>query len=79
MPDYSLFPATKGNQFSFNDFRTALDVGNNQPISFADLYPGGVYIPDNNNFFTQTIIFLKVSRRYSSTATIMFLDIISRF
>ena len=52
MPDYSLFPTTKGNQFSFNDFRTALDVGNNQPISFADLYPGGVYIPDNNNFFT---------------------------
>ena len=52
MPDYSLFPATKGNQFSFDDFRTALDVGNNQPISFADLYPGGVYIPDNNNFFT---------------------------
>lgn len=52
MPDYSLFPATKGNQFSFNDFRTALDVGNNQPISFADLYPGGVYIPDDNNFFT---------------------------
>ena len=52
MPDYSLFPATKGNQFSFDDFRTILDVGNNQPISFADLYPGGVYIPDNNNFFT---------------------------
>ena len=52
MPDYSLFPATKGNQFSFDDFRTALDVGNDQPISFADLYPGGVYIPDNNNFFT---------------------------
>ena len=52
MPDYSLFPATKGNQFSFDDFRTALDVGNSQPISFADLYPGGVYIPDNNNFFT---------------------------
>ena len=52
MPDYSLFPTTKGNQFSFNDFRTALDVGNNQPISFADLYPGGVYIPDDNNFFT---------------------------
>ena len=52
MPDYSLFPTTKGNQFSFDDFRTALDVGNNQPISFADLYPGGVYIPDNNNFFT---------------------------
>lgn len=52
MPDYSLFPATKGNQFSFDDFRTALDVGNNQPISFADLYPGGVYIPDDNNFFT---------------------------
>ena len=52
MPDYSLFPATKGNQFSFDDLRTALDVGNNQPISFADLYPGGVYIPDNNNFFT---------------------------
>ena len=52
MPDYSLFPTTKGNQFSFDDFRTALDVGNSQPISFADLYPGGVYIPDNNNFFT---------------------------
>ena len=52
MPDYNLFPATKGNQFSFDDFRTILDVGNNQPISFADLYPGGVYIPDNNNFFT---------------------------
>ena len=52
MPDYSLFPATKGNQFSFDDFRTILNVGNNQPISFADLYPGGVYIPDNNNFFT---------------------------
>ena len=52
MPDYSLFPTTKGNQFSFDDFRTILDVGNNQPISFADLYPGGVYIPDNNNFFT---------------------------
>ena len=52
MPDYSLFPTTKGNQFSFDDFRTALDVGNDQPISFADLYPGGVYIPDDNNFFT---------------------------
>jgi hypothetical protein len=52
MPDYSLFPTTTGNQFSFDDFRTALDVGNNQPISFADLYPGGVYIPDDNNFFT---------------------------
>ena len=52
MPDYSLFPTTKGNQFSFDDFRTALDVGNSQPISFADLYPGGVYIPDDNNFFT---------------------------
>ena len=52
MPDYSLFPATKGNQFSFDDFRTILNVGNNQPISFADLYPGGVYIPDDNNFFT---------------------------
>ena len=52
MPDYSLFPTTKGNQFSFDDFRTILNVGNNQPISFADLYPGGVYIPDNNNFFT---------------------------
>lgn len=52
MPDYSLFPTTKGNQFSFNDFKTALDVGNNQPISFADLYPGGIYIPDDNNFFT---------------------------
>lgn len=52
MPDYSLFPTTKGNQFSFDDFRTALDVGNNQPISLADLYLGGVYVPDGNNFFT---------------------------
>lgn len=52
MPDYSLFPTTQGTQFSFDDFRSSLDVGNNQPISFADLYTGGVYVPENNNYFT---------------------------
>jgi hypothetical protein len=52
MPDYSLFPTTQGTQFSFDDFRSSLDVGNNQPISFADLYAGGVYVPENNNYFT---------------------------
>ncbi len=52
MPDYSLFPTTQGTQFSFDDFRSSLDVGNNQPISFADLYAGGIYVPENNNYFT---------------------------
>ena len=52
MPDYSLFPTTQGTQFSFDDFRSSLDVGNSQPISFADLYTGGVYVPENNNYFT---------------------------
>jgi len=48
----NLFPRSLGTEFSFDDLRSAFNVGNNQPLSFADLYRGGIYVPEQDNFFS---------------------------